>query len=150
MASQKPIIVIVPGGFHKPIHYRKITALLRSQGHEVIPYDLASCGDTVDPEVTFIDEAAEIQEKLLPLLDGGREAVIFSHSYGSLPATHATEGLTAFERAEMGLKGGIIGVVNLAGFAFPARGKGIMGDETIVPPTPYQFVEVSLFFGIRN
>ncbi|KAJ5606123.1 hypothetical protein N7510_008904 [Penicillium lagena] len=141
MTSQKPIVVIVPGAFHKPIHYRKITALLRSQGHEVIPYDLASCGDNVDPEVTFIDEAAEIQKKLVPLLDEGREAVIFSHSYGSLPATHSTEGLTAVERAEKGLKGGIIGVVNLAGFAFPARGVGILGDDTIVPPQPYQSVE---------
>jgi hypothetical protein len=104
----------------------------------------------VDPEVTFIDDAAEIQKKLVPLLDEGREAVIFSHSYGSMPAMHTTEGLTAVERAERGLKGGIIGVVNLAGFAFPARGKGIMGDETVVPPTSYQFVEERLFFGIRN
>ncbi|KAJ5570580.1 uncharacterized protein N7459_010010 [Penicillium hispanicum] len=141
MAAQKPIIVIVPGAFLKPIHYRKITKLLHDQGFEVIPIDLVVTGENADPEMTFLDDAVEIRRHLVPRLDEGREAVILSHSYGSLPSTHATEGQTVTERAAKGLKGGITAVVNLAGFAFPARGKSVLGDDTIVPPMPFHVVE---------
>ncbi|KAL5358513.1 hypothetical protein BJX96DRAFT_43979 [Aspergillus floccosus] len=141
MTSEKPIIAIIPSSFHKPIHYRKISDPLQSDGYEVLAFSHAVCGDDVDPEKTFFDDAAEIRKQLIPLFDQGRHAVIVSHSYGSLPAT-ASEGQTATERAERGLVGGIVAVVSIAGFAFPTRGKGIMGDDQIVPPPPYHTVRV--------
>lgn len=137
------MIVIIPGAFHKPAHYRKISEPLQYDGYEVMAVSHTVCGDNVDPEKTFFDDAAEIRKKLIPLFDQGRHAVIVSHSYGSLPATATVEGQTATERAERGLVGGITGVVSIAGFAFPARGKSIMGDDQIVPPPPYHIVQVN-------
>lgn len=118
MTSEKPIIVIIPGAFHKPIHYCKISKLLQSDGYEVLEVSHIVCGDKVDPEKTFFDDAAEIRKKLIPLSDQGRHAVIMSHSYGSLPATASVEGQTVIERAERGLVGGIVAVISIAGFVF--------------------------------
>lgn len=142
MSSEKPIIFVIPGAFHRPIHYRKIIEPLRAQGYEVQSIDLVVCGDEVDPETTFFDDGEAVRKILIPLLSEGREAVIVSHSYGSLPASVVVEGLTLAERAEQGLRGGIVGVVSLAGFVFPVAGKNIMGTEEEIPPPPYQILKV--------
>ncbi|KAF9891241.1 hypothetical protein FE257_004805 [Aspergillus nanangensis] len=139
--SQKPIIVIIPGAYHTPFQYRKISDSLRAGGYEVISSSHIVCSDDVDPEKTFFDDAAAYRKKLIPFLDQGKNAVIVSHSYGSLPAVHTVQGQTVAERAERGLIGGIVGVVNIAGFVFPARGKGIKGDDQIDPPPPFQLVK---------
>lgn len=144
MADQKPIICIIPGAYHKPFHYRKISEPLQSQGYEVISIDFLVCQEDADPETTFFDDAAEILKKLTPRFDQGRKAVVVSHSYGALPASATVEGQTVGERAARGLPGGISAVINIAGFVFPVAGKGIMGDETLVPPPSYQHVEVLL------
>ena len=115
MESDKPVIVIVPGGFHKPIHYRKISGPLRDQGFDVVDIELVACGDNPDPELTAFDDAAVISKKLDHLLDEGRKAVIVSHSYGSLPVSAVIEGRTVVERSERGLKGGVSAVVSIGG-----------------------------------
>lgn len=143
MASKKPIIVIVPGAYHRPVHYRKIAEPLSSQGYEVLSFDLAVCGESVDPNLSFSDDAAVIKEHLLPLLDEGKKAVVVSHSYGSLPVSALIDGQTVAERADKGLKGGISAVINIAGFAFPVPGKSIMGNEQNPPPPPYHIWKVS-------
>jgi hypothetical protein len=143
MESQKPVIVIVPGAYHRPVHYRKIIDPLRAQGYEVLSFDLAVCGEGVDPELSFFDDAALIKEHLLPLLDKGKKAVIVSHSYGSLPVTALVDRQTVVERSEKGFKGGIAAVINIAGFVFPVRGKSIFGNEQNPPPPPYQIWKVS-------
>lgn len=143
MEFQKPVIVIVPGAYHRPVHYRKIVDPLRAQGYEVLSFDLAVCGEELDPELSFFDDAALIKEHLLPLLDEGKKAVIVSHSYGSLPVTALVDGQTVAERTEKGLKGGIAAVINIAGFVFPVRSKSIFGNEQNPPPPPYQIWKVS-------
>jgi pimeloyl-ACP methyl ester carboxylesterase len=142
MESQKPVIVIVPGAYHRPFHYRKIIDPLRAQGYEVLSFDLVVCGEEVDPEMSFFDDAALIKEHLLPLLDEGKKAVIVSHSYGSLPVTALVEGETVAERTEKDLKGGIAAVINIAGFVFPVRGKSIFGNDQNPPPPPYHIWKV--------
>lgn len=148
MASQKPVIFVVPGAFHRPIHYRKIIGLLRVEGYEVISIDLVVCGDEVDPETSFFDDGAAVRKLLIPFLDKGRKAVIVSHSYGSMPTSVIVEGLTLAERAEQGLQGGIVGVISLAGFAFPVPGKNIMGNEDEIPNPPYQVIKVRKMRGL--
>lgn len=142
MASQKPVIIVVPGAYHRPIHYRKLIDPLRVEGYEVISIDLVVCGEEVDPGMSFFDDGAAVRKVLIPFLDEGRKAVVVSHSYGSLPTSVIVEGLTLAERAEKGLQGGIVGVVNLAGFVFPVPGKNIMGKEDEIPNPPYQVVKV--------
>lgn len=143
MESQKPVLVIVPGAYHRPVHYRKVIDPLRTQGYEVLSFDLAVCGEEVGTELSFFDDAALIKAHLLPLLDEGKKAVVISHSYGSLPVTALVDGQTVSERTEKGLNGGIAAVINIAGFVFPVRGKSVLGNEQNPPPPPYQIRKVS-------
>ncbi|KAL2787996.1 Alpha/beta hydrolase fold-1 [Aspergillus keveii] len=143
--TTKPLIVILPGAFHTLDNYRKIIDPLRTSGYEVLGVDYLvtarSSEPGPNPDLSFIDDAEALRDKLIPLFDEGREAVLISHSYGSLPATHTAVGQTTVDRKQRGEKGGIAAVINIAGFAFPARGKNILGEETETPAMPYQVVE---------
>lgn len=130
----KPIIVIIPGAFHKPSHYNDVMNPLRSLGHTVLSIPLVVCGDVdVSADATPYDDSKALHAHLLPLLDAGNEAVIVAHSYGSIVATIAIQGQTKAERATRNLTGGIIGAVWIAGFAFPARGRNLQGGEEETP-----------------
>ena len=146
MAPDKPIIVCVPGAFHRPSSWNAVAELLRAQGFRVLTPALAVSGSAESSEnlvgKTAVDDVSVIHKELLPLLDEGSEAIIVSHSYGSLPATLAVEEQTHEERKVKGLKGGIISYVSIAGFAYPARGKSIMGDDQEPPVMPYHILKV--------
>ena len=148
MANAKPVLVLVPGSYHRPSSFNAVTERLRSRGFTVLAPALAVAGDAATAEKlrgkTPLDDVAVIHRELLPLLDQGQQAVIVSHSYGSFPGSLAVEGQTIEERAAKGLKGGIKGIVTIAGFAFPVRGKGIAGDESEPPLLPYLILEVSV------
>ena len=147
MASlTKPLIVLIPGGFHKPSHYASVTRPLREEhGYDVLCLPLTVCGDdpsTVSADATADDDAAAVLAELIPQLDSGMEAVVVAHSYGSMVATRCIRDQTKTERAAKGLKGGIVAAVWIAGFSFPARGKNIMGGDEVSPHMPYQTLKV--------
>ena len=148
MASDKPVIVLVPGAFHSPSCWSTLADGLQKQGYTVLTPPLAVCGESIDSTrlvgTTALDDVELIHNSLLPLLDSGRESVIVGHSYGSVPATLAVEGQTVEERKAKGLKGGIKAMVTIAGFSYPVRGKGIMGDESEPPLMPYHLLKVCL------
>jgi pimeloyl-ACP methyl ester carboxylesterase len=145
-SNAKPLLVILPGAFHTPESYRRITEPLLSKGYEVLAIDYLVTARSSEPDpnpaLSFTDDATALREKLIPLFNEGGEAVLISHSYGSLPATHTAVGQTTLERNERGERGGVAAVINIAGFAFPARGRNIMGEESETPAMPYQVVEV--------
>lgn len=143
MTFEKPIIVIVPGAFLKPHNYRLIIEPLRAQGYEVQAVPLAVAGDTVDANLDQYDDARVLLAELVPKLDDGKEAVLISHSYGSRVVAASIEGQTVTERKAKGLKGGVKAVINIAGFAFPVRGKNIFGTDETPEPMPYWVIEVS-------
>lgn len=149
MSSSKPIIVLIPGAFHRPSSWRRVTEGLRSQGFTVLAPPLAVCGDATDSkkfvDATVTDDVKIIHSELQPLMDQGKEAVLVSHSYGSLPGSVAVEGQTVEERAARGLKGGIKAIVTISGFAFPVSGKSIMGDDSEPPVMPYHILEVRIY-----
>ena len=138
--DKKPIILIVPGAFHKPVHYDAVVKPLQEKGFEVlIPTLVTGQGS---PDATHADDVKAIHSELLPLLDEGHEAIIIAHSYGSLPACHSIENQTVSERSARGLKGGIKHYICVSGMAFPAKGKSFMGDESDFPEMPYHRLEV--------
>jgi len=153
MSSSKPVIVLVPGAFHRPSVWRAVAEPLREKGFIVVTPPLSVCGDLSTKTVESqewkdlaakgpVDDAKLIHDELLPFLDDGNEAVVVSHSYGSVPACVAIEGQTVPDRAAKGLRGGIKAVINIAGFAFPVRGKSLMGDDNGPPLMPYHVLEV--------
>ncbi len=148
MSSSKPVIVLVPGAFHSPSCWNALADGLQKQGYTVLTPPLAVCGEATDAArlvgTTALDDVRLIHSNLLPFLDSGRESVIVGHSYGSVPAALAVEGQTVEERAAKGLRGGIKALVTIAGFAYPVRGKSIMGDESEPPLMPYHVLKVWL------
>ncbi|KAK4449679.1 Alpha/beta hydrolase fold-1 [Podospora aff. communis PSN243] len=141
----KPIIVVIPGAFHKPSHHAGIITPLQYQGYPVLCVSLAVCGDAdVSPEATPADDVRALHAQLLPLLDAGHEAVIVAHSYGSMVATASIHGQTKAERSSRELAGGVVGAIWMAGFAFPVRGRNIAGAEEEAKPMPYHVLKDGL------
>jgi alpha-beta hydrolase superfamily lysophospholipase len=142
MSFKKPIIVIIPGGFHKPSNYRLVIEPLQSQGYEVLSVPLATTGESVSASLDQHDDAQALLAELVPKLDAGKEAILVSHSYGSIVVAASIEGQTTIKRQARGLKGGIRAVINIAGFAYSARGKNIYGTDAPLDPMPYWVVKV--------
>jgi len=143
--TPKSIIVIIPGAFHRPSHYADIINPLQSRGYTVLSVPLVVCGDTnVSRDSTPLDDVQAIHAQLLPLLDAGNEAIIVSHSYGSMVATACIQGQTTTERVARNLAGGVVGAIWVAGFAFPVRGKNIQGGEGDLPLMEGRIAKVCL------
>jgi pimeloyl-ACP methyl ester carboxylesterase len=134
MPPSKPIIVIIPGAFHRPSHYHDVIALLRALDFTVLSIPLAVCGDTnISPLSTPADDVAALHTHLLPLLDAGHTAILVAHSYGSNVATLSLQSQSVPARARRNLPGGITGLISIAGFAFPERGKNLVGGDQDLP-----------------
>ncbi|VUC26270.1 unnamed protein product [Clonostachys rosea] len=150
MSSMKPVIVLIPGAFHRPSSWNVLAEGLRKHGYTVLTPPLAVCGAATDAKqligTTALDDVRIIHSHMLPFLDNGRECVVVCHSYGSLPATLAVEGQTVKERAAKGLSGGIKALVTIAGFSYPIRGKSIMGDDSEPPIMPYHVLEEEILY----
>jgi pimeloyl-ACP methyl ester carboxylesterase len=122
--SEKPIILIAHGAWHRPWHYRNLINRLRSKGYTTLVPSLATSGyDDALILNSYPDDVRRLHEVLLPYLSQGRKAVIVAHSYGGVPATHAVETHTVAERAARGLQGGIVSVVYIA--SLPVIQKGV-------------------------
>ena len=153
----KPVLVLIPGGFHRPSSWSRVAALLRARGYTVLTPALTTSATLPDDAPgkppseaarrlaqadMFSDGEAVLAGGLLPLLDEGREAVLVSHSLGCVAALAAVQGQTVKEREARGLRGGVSGMVNVAGFAFPVAGRNLLGTEEEMPVMPYHILEV--------
>lgn len=113
--QNKPIVLLIHGAWHIPLHYRYLTDGLRSSGYTVLAPSLVTTGydDSIDGK-THLDATYQVRAFILPYLDQGHKIVIVSHSYGGIIATQTSVGLTLGERAAQGLKGGIISLVYIS------------------------------------
>lgn len=143
--TEKPVVVLVHGAWHQPLHYRRLIDALRAEGQTVLAPPLASAGydDSIEGK-SHTDDVRRIYETMLPYLDKGRTAVVVAHSYGGIPAAVATQGHTVAERKTRGLPGGIISMVHIA--TLPAVQAGISlyeagGNQWLT--TRFHDVEVS-------
>ncbi|KAF5009092.1 hypothetical protein FDECE_4644 [Fusarium decemcellulare] len=108
----KPVILLVHGAWHRPLHYRSLIHDLQGEGFTVLAPPLASSGydDSVDGK-TYHDDVKRIHDAVLPLLDQGRVVIGVGHSYGGVPLAASIQGHTVADRAKKGLKGGIASAV---------------------------------------
>jgi hypothetical protein len=66
--------------------------------------------------VSTSKDSEEVRNKyVLPLLEDGKEVVIFVHSYGGVVGGQAARGLSKRARSASGKPGGIIGLIYLVG-----------------------------------
>ena len=125
-AAEKPVVVLVHGAWHRPLHYIEFINGLRTKGFEVVtPVNATAGWDDSIVGKTHFDDAKIIQKAMDPYLDAGKKIVLVCHSYGGIPGTAAAEGNTFPERASKGQEGGIVSVVFIAAFALPQPGMSL-------------------------
>jgi pimeloyl-ACP methyl ester carboxylesterase len=155
MTQSKPVIIFVPGAFLGAGPYAPVAESLRADDYTVEVVNLPSAADLSSEDVsspkwkdlaekTVESDIQAIRDVFNPHFEQGRQVVVIGHSYGSIPAMLSIEGHTVQERETKGLQGGVFAFVNIAGFAFAARGKNAMGTDEDPPPMPYHKFEVCM------
>ena len=100
------------GVSHSPSHYQRVLTILEKSDFETRCLPLASLNCDKPQAATAAKDAAYIRcESLQPLIEDGKEVLLVMHSYGGIPGSAAANGLSAVERRQQGLNGGVIGQV---------------------------------------
>ncbi|KAJ2971031.1 hypothetical protein NUW58_g9530 [Xylaria curta] len=133
----KPYILLVPGSFVPAGEYDNIVNPVKARGYDMKTLQLPTIGlapkQGRDTPATMYDDAAFIAKEVEALADEGREVVIVAHSYGGMPATQSTKGLTVEDRKKEGKTGG---VARLAYMTILLAGEGRSASEVHDPPAP--------------
>ncbi|KAF2868592.1 Alpha/beta hydrolase fold-1 [Massariosphaeria phaeospora] len=119
MASPKPTILFIHGGWHTPATYSKLTSALESAGYTVHLPPLPSVSPTRPPTANLATDTAIIRAYAEDLLAAGHTVLAIMHSYGGQVGTNALCGLSSAARAAQGLRGGIAHLMYVAAFALP-------------------------------
>ncbi|KAI0398477.1 alpha/beta-hydrolase [Xylariaceae sp. FL0594] len=112
--STKPYFLLVTGSFALPSMYDSLVEAMKERGYELKAVHLPTVGVApgkgrdVTPPPTMYDDAAAIAKEVQTLADAGREVILVAHSYGGIPATESTKGLSVQERKKAGKKGGLV------------------------------------------
>jgi len=113
MSGTKPFFLLVTGSFAPPRLYDNLVEAMKEKGYELKAIHLPTVGlgpgqgrDTPPP--TMYDDAVHIAKEIEALADAGREVILIAHSYGGIPATESTKGLSVTERQKAGKKGGLV------------------------------------------
>ncbi|KAH0848250.1 hypothetical protein AYO21_05376 [Fonsecaea monophora] len=131
----KPSILLVPGSFALPEFYDTVINPIAAKGYEIKGLHKPSVGiasgkprEGAPP--TMYDDASFIAKEVEKLADQGKDVILVSHSYGGVPVTESTKGLSKEERQKQGKKGGIVNLAYMTALV-PAIGqtaKDVLGD----------------------
>ena len=101
-------IVFVPGAWHSPECYRRVSDILERDGGYKTDYVYLP---SVGPEAhlpNFQADVDEVRKHVQQAVDEGEYVMVVVHSYGGIPTTQALEGLDlASRRAANHLPGGV-------------------------------------------
>ncbi|KAL1855723.1 hypothetical protein Daus18300_011006 [Diaporthe australafricana] len=119
MSANKPTIVIIPGAFHTPESYGKLTTAFESCSYEVHVPSLMTTNGARPPNADLTDDTRLVRSYVESLVRADRTVVAIGHSYGGQVMTNALCGLGLEARSAQGLKGGVSNLVYMAGYALP-------------------------------
>ncbi|CZT50666.1 uncharacterized protein RSE6_11691 [Rhynchosporium secalis] len=122
--SVKPTLVLVHGAFHGPECFHLIQPKLEALGCPVVAVALVSVGRT-HPTATYLDDAAAINEVMLPILDEGNQIVMVAHSWGGIPGVASIVSQSIQERSARGEKGGVKSIMMIAAATILKKGKSL-------------------------
>ncbi|KAF2800541.1 alpha/beta-hydrolase [Melanomma pulvis-pyrius CBS 109.77] len=129
----KPTIVICPGAWAAKQFFDPVMSAFEAKGYPTV-WDISSYPEH-DP-ASFPPEnldAKHLRERVLtPLVEQGKDVVLFMHSYGGIYGPSAVEGLSKKERTSNGLKGGLIALLWTAAFV-ARKGTSAMAAMGIDP-----------------
>ncbi|KAJ5656306.1 hypothetical protein N7507_008256 [Penicillium longicatenatum] len=128
----KPVIVIVPGAWHRPKHYQKLIDALGTVGYTAVGINMPSV-DSSPPHASWDQDAAEVRRVIMEYLDAGKNVIAVGHSFGGVAMSEAVKGLGKGDREKQGLQGAVIRLVYMCAMALP-EGQTFLGQ--MVPATP--------------
>ncbi|OAL38176.1 hypothetical protein AYO20_02628 [Fonsecaea nubica] len=155
MSASKPTIILVHGAWHSPEHFRPLEQALNSpppsssssgganggaNGYRTISPWLPSMHYThlgLPPPSNIADDIAAIRQAIISELTSHptTNVVVLSHSYGTVPATAALEGLDIAARARAGYGNGVTAHMVISGLLAPAGTSLLDWGGGKVPPT---------------
>ena len=107
-------VVLVPGAFHVDSAMDILGAQLQQRGYNTRTWGLKTVNK---PNVSVGEDATLLADGILkPLLEQGKDIVLYLHSYAGFPGSAAIAGLSKVERSAAGLQGGIIGLIFQSAF----------------------------------
>ncbi|KAL1845888.1 hypothetical protein Plec18170_009488 [Paecilomyces lecythidis] len=121
--SDPPTLVFIPGAWHKPTCYDKITKILKEQ-HTLKCVYVTLPSTTGNPAATFKDDLDAAREAISNETANGRNVVVLAHSYGGMVGNSSVKGFTrpqdaARSQTQPPTTGYVIGLVLIAsGFTF--------------------------------
>ncbi|KAF7591450.1 hypothetical protein BBP40_001553 [Aspergillus hancockii] len=127
-----PTIVIVPGAWHCPKHYKHLIDGLAKSDYEAIGVTLPSVNSS-PPHTTWEQDAQAVRQVILAQLDRGSDVIAIAHSFGGISMSEAVKGLGKDAREKQGLKGGVVRLIYMCAMALP-EGQTHVGQ--IKPQTP--------------
>jgi pimeloyl-ACP methyl ester carboxylesterase len=131
--NAKPTIVIVPGSFSPASFYADLVDVLRSQGYDAMAETLQSSARSPlrqEKAATMEEDAEQFHAIAEKLADQGKDVVLVTHSYGGIPGTECSKGLSKKERKAAGKSGGISQIIYVTSLV-PTPGhslRDLMGD----------------------
>lgn len=135
MAKVPPTIVFFAGAFAEPTCFDTIAAFFRDEGYSTVYARFPSLEASSPEDVTTSkDSESARNEVLLPLIEGGKDVIVFVHSYGGVVGGQAAFGLSKISRSAEGKSGGVIGLLYLAGNIVHEGGTLLDAIGGIYPP----------------
>ncbi|KAH9907266.1 Alpha/beta hydrolase fold-1 [Xylariomycetidae sp. FL2044] len=119
MASAKPTVFIVHGGWHTPASYDKLATALGLAGYDFHVPHLSSMNAMKHPDGDLLSDTAQVRSCAEDLVHAGRTVVALLHSYGGQFGTNALHGLSSRGRARQALAGGVSHLVYMCAFILP-------------------------------
>ncbi|KAE8394363.1 hypothetical protein ETB97_007211 [Aspergillus alliaceus] len=114
-----PTILFVPGIWEGPSVFDRISSLLTADGFNVETAALPSTGTISPGNPSMKDDIAAVHQHLKKIVERDQEVLLVLHSAGGFIGSEAMEGLDKNAREKQGRKGGVIGIVFIAGAVVP-------------------------------
>lgn len=145
--SNKPVFVLVPGAWHGPETWSKVSFILKEQGFNSISISLPTTDG--DNTKAFGDDVKATQDAIQAETSQGRNVILVVHSYGGVVGQSAIKGFAPPKEIRASANTGhVIGLVVIAsGFNQPGMAF-LDGTGGKPPPTwsiePFGFAELQV------
>ena len=150
--EHKPTLVLIPGAWHKPQCYNKLTKSFQNEhGFKCISVDLPSTRG--NPKATYKDDIEAAREAITAEIAAGRNVIVIAHSYGGMVGNSAIRDLTKpfpsyspsisaakhqqYDQGSIEASGHVLGLVLIAS-GFTLTGLSFMDPFFGIPPPSWR------------